>query len=305
MDGLIVTLKGMPYFGESVAVITAMLWAIAVIFFKKSGESVHPIALNLFKNALAFVLIFFTMLALGVDMFPDVPTRSWVILLLAGGLGIGLADTFFFKSLNLLGASLSAVVSCLYSPSIITLSILILREKITVLQVIGTTLIVSAVVLTTNKKEIERLSRENLIAGILWGALSQVTMAFGVVISKNILDVQNLLWVSEVRFLGGFLVLVLLLVFHPRSKTIIKSLFEKKKWGYTLAGSFTGAYLALVFWLAGMKYARVSIAAVLNQTSEIFIFILAAIFLKEAITRERVTAVFLAFCGAVLVAISG
>jgi drug/metabolite transporter (DMT)-like permease len=49
-----------------------------------------------------------------------------------------------------------------------------------------------------------------------------------------------------------------------------------------------------------MKYARVSVAAALNQLNAIFIVILAAIFLKERLTPWKIVAVVLAFAGAYL-----
>ena len=45
------------YFGEAMALLSAIVWALAVILFKKSGEVVHPVGLNLSKNALAAVLL--------------------------------------------------------------------------------------------------------------------------------------------------------------------------------------------------------------------------------------------------------
>ncbi len=60
----------------------------------------------------------------------------------------------------------------------------------------------------------------------------------------------------------------------------------------------------MIAWLAGMKYTMVSVAAVLNQLSTVFIFILAAIFLKEPVTLPRVSATILAVLGAILATMS-
>ncbi|MBU1707543.1 DMT family transporter, partial [bacterium] len=73
--------------------------------------------------------------------------------------------------------------------------------------------------------------------------------------------------------------------------------------GYTLSGSFMGAYLSMILWLGGMKYAQASIAAVLNQTSNIFLFIFAALLLKEPINLQRIVAILLGVAGAVLVTV--
>jgi drug/metabolite transporter (DMT)-like permease len=62
-----------------------------------------------------------------------------------------------------------------------------------------------------------------------------------------------------------------------------------------------GAYVALVFWLAGMKFTQASTASALNQTSSVFVFIFAAFILKEPINMRRTIGIVLAVSGASLV----
>jgi drug/metabolite transporter (DMT)-like permease len=50
-----------------------------------------------------------------------------------------------------------------------------------------------------------------------------------------------------------------------------------------------------------MKYTLASVAAPLNQLNSIFIFVLAAIFLKEKVTKAKMAALVLATLGAFLV----
>ena len=295
-------LQSISHFGEILAVATALAWAIAVIFFKKSGEHAHPIALNLFKNLLAFGLIFVTMMLLDIPFIPkDVPFRDYIILILAGALGIGIGDTIFFKGLNILGAGLSAIVACIYSPTVIVLSVIFLDEKLTLPIIVGATLILSAIILTASRKGTKHLPKSELYKGISLILLSQIVMVIGIIASKRILDANSILWTSQIRFIGGLLMILIMLIFNPHRKSILGSLRGRHNWKFIFAGSFFGAYLALILWLGGMKYTQVSIAAVLNQLSEIFILVLAAIFLKEKITGRKTVAIILAFLGAILV----
>jgi drug/metabolite transporter (DMT)-like permease len=50
-----------------------------------------------------------------------------------------------------------------------------------------------------------------------------------------------------------------------------------------------------------LKYTKVGVAAILNQSSTIYILILAAIFLKEPLTRRKLVASLVALAGIVLV----
>ena len=287
--------------GEILALATAVIWASAVVLFKKSGERVHPIGLNQFKNILAILLLLPTMLILSKSLLPAVATMDYLLLLVSGALGIGIADTMFFHSLNLLGAGRSSIVDCLYSPFIIVLSILWLGESLNLMQGIGAILIISAVLAITGEQEEKSIGRQELLFGVMWGALAMAAMAVGIVMAKPILDRSELLWVTLTRLIGGVVVLFIFLVIHPNRKTIMASVFASGHRTYTLVGSFLGGYLSMIIWLAGMKYTQASTASALNQTSNIFIFIFAALFLKERITLIRFGSISLGLIGAILV----
>lgn len=290
-----------PYQGEIFAFSTAVVWAFAVILFKKSGESVHPIALNAFKSTLATVLFIPTIFIFKESLFRPAPLNDYLLLLFSGALGIGIADSLFFMSLNRLGAGLTAIVNCLYSPFIIILSILFLGENLSLFQVMGIVMIISAVVTATSIKGRGMVSKHNLIWGVIWGALAMAAMAVGIVMIKTILNRSPLLWVTEIRLFGGILSLYIILLLYKEGGQMVNSLFSLHSRKYTLFGSFLGAYVSMILWLGGMKFTQASIAAALNQTSNIFVFIFAAFFLKEAINTQKTFAIIMAVAGVFLV----
>jgi len=291
----------LPHLGEILALSCAIIWATAVILFRKSGETVSPLGLNLFKNILALALFVPTSLVLRVELFTKASSNDYLLLAASGILGIALSDTLFFKSLNLLGAELSAIVDCLYSPFIIGLSVLFLRESMTGFQLLGVLLIISAVVAISGIEDRKNISRHDLILGVLFGVLAMASMAVGIVMIKPLLNRSPLLWVVEVRLLAGCVGLGMYLLLHPRGKEIFGSILSVRNWQYMLPGSFLGAYLAMVIWMGGMKYTQASIASALNQTSNVFVFILAAVVLREPVNAIRIIAIILAFAGAFIV----
>jgi len=291
----------LPYLGEALSLATALIWAAAVILFKKSGERVHPIALNLFKNLLGTALFALTLAALGLTLARGVPVRDYALLLASGALGIGLGDTFFFRSLNLLGASYSSIVLCLYSPFVILLSVAFLGETLSAWQLVGAAMIVVAVVVGGGVKRAPGVTRRRLVEGVVWGILAEAAMAAGIVMIKPLLEASPLIWATEVRLFGGVAVLGLILAFYPGRRAVVATAKPGPGWGYLVVGSFVGAYLAMVTWLGGMKYALASVSSALNQTSNLFVFVLAAVFLKERITAARAAGIALAVAGSFLV----
>ncbi len=90
------SVQSLPFLGEILSVGSAFIWAIAILLFRVSGKSVHPLGLNLFKNILATALLSLTMLLLGEPLLPGVPWQSYGLLALSGVIGIALSDTLFF-----------------------------------------------------------------------------------------------------------------------------------------------------------------------------------------------------------------
>jgi drug/metabolite transporter (DMT)-like permease len=242
-----------------------------------------------------------TMAIFGRTLLLPAPLQDYLLLMASGVLGIGIADTLFFKSLNLLGAARSAIVDCLYSPFIILPSIFWLGERLTMIQAGGAILIVSAVLAISREKGLVEITRRQLIFGILLGAAAMLTMGISVVMIKPLLERSPVLWAVEVRLVGAAVSLLVILGFHPKRRNVVRSCLEVKSWKYMVPGSILGTYIALMLWIGGMKYAPASIASALNQTSNIFVFILAALFLKERMTRDKVAGIVMAVVGVFLV----
>jgi drug/metabolite transporter (DMT)-like permease len=294
-------MASVPYIGEILSVTAACLWAFAIVLFKRSGESVHPVALNTFKDVLAVILYVPTLAIAGVSLMQNYPATDYVLLLVSGVIGIAVGDTLLFKSLNTIGAGASALVSCLYSPFIIGLSFVWIGERLTWLQLVGVVLIISAVLETTRTGDPEKSDVRRNLFGVVWGILAVAAMAVGVVMIKPLLDEAPVLWVLEIRLIGGVAALLLFLAINPARGRILSTLLIRKNRGYTCVSSMIGGYVAMLVWLGGIKFTKASIAAALNQTNTIFVLVFAALILRERITAGRIVAILMAVTGALLV----
>jgi drug/metabolite transporter (DMT)-like permease len=302
MNAIAATIEHLPHLGETLALASAVVWAVAVILFRISGKDVHPIGLNLFKNLFALLLLLAVMPVLHKPLFPDATLTQTGLLLLSGFLGIAVSDTLFFMSLNIVGASLAAIVDCFYSPFVIILSYVFLSERLNGWQLSGVLLIITAVLTIARKSrgEDERISRKDLIRGIILGVLAMLFVAVGIVLVKPMLAGVGIFWATGVRLVGGTLGVLAFLLLHPKRREVLLPLLDLSNWKVMVPASFLGSFLSLLFWMGGMKFAFASVAAILNQMNTIFIFILAAVFLKEKATPWKIVAVVLAFIGAFL-----
>jgi drug/metabolite transporter (DMT)-like permease len=117
---------------------------------------------------------------------------------------------------------------------------------------------------------------------------------------KPVLADVPLIWAMAARLAGAAASLGLVFAVHPGRKELLRPLGRRENWRSMAPAAFLGTYVSLFAWMAGMKYTFASVAAALNQLSTIFIFILAALFLKEKATPWRILAIGLAFLGAYL-----
>ncbi len=299
-----------PHAGETYSLLSAVVWAVAVILFRKSGDVVPPRALNVFKNTVALGLVALTMLALGTSFLPrDRSTSDWLELLLSGALGLGVADSLVFAGLNRIGASRFAVVDCSYTPSIFLCSALYLHEDLGALKLAGAALVGCAVLVGTLEPKEEGdekpLERGRLISGVGFGLSSMFVMAVGVVIAKPVLSHTTVdpWWAIGVRLAGGaFTSLVIALAYGDRHELAL-AFTPGPHWRVVLPATVVGTYFSMGLWILGIKFTQVTISSVLNQTSTIFTLIFATLFLGEKLTWRRVVAIVLGFAGAALVSV--
>jgi drug/metabolite transporter (DMT)-like permease len=289
------------HLGELLSIAAAVIWAGSVVLFRMSARSLGPLALNFFKNIVATLLLLATLAVLRQELVRAVPVLDYCMLLAAGVVGITVADTLFLRGLNLVGAGRSQIVSSSYSPFVIALSFVFLGERLSPGDLAGTAFILFGIVLSARRVSASEVSPADMRKGIIVSTISFALMALGVVLTKPVLDRSPVLWATTIRLLGGVAGLVLIAIVSPKHRYLWRSLRPSRSWRITIPASVMGAYIAMLVWLAGMKFTQASTAAILNQLSAVFVLPIAAVFLKEPVTKQKLGAVASALAGVVLV----
>jgi drug/metabolite transporter (DMT)-like permease len=286
--------------GYFFALLTAVIWAAAVILLKRSGESVSPFALNIFRVVVSTALLLPTLVLAGQAFWPG-SLRDVLILFASGIIAIAISDTLFHMSLNIVGAGISSVIDCLYAPLTVLFAAAVLGERLRTLQLLGMALVVVGVFTAAKHEPPRGVTPRQLTLGVVWGVLAMITLAFGIVIAKPVLNHSPVLWATTMRQVGCLCVMGPAALLSPRRREILTVLRPSRAWRFSLPAAVLGSYLALLCWIAGMKYTKVGAAAILNQSSTIYVLILAAVFLKEPFTRRKSLAALLAAAGIALV----
>jgi drug/metabolite transporter (DMT)-like permease len=183
----------------------------------------------------------------------------------------------------------------------VMLGYLLLAEEISVWQMGGMLLVIAGIVIVAARPGAMVVRGRQLALGTLWGVLAMFTLALGIVIAKPVLEHSSVLWATAVRQTGCLLMMALLAAVSPRRRLIFAVFRPSAAWKTAVPGTVLGSYLALLCWIAGMKYTQVGVAAILNQTSTFFIILLAVLFLGERFTRRQAAASVVAMAGLLMV----
>ncbi len=289
--------------GESMALGAALAWSVSVILFRRS-ESITPLGLNLFKNCVGAGLLALTLLAIGQRIPWDRSASDWWMLCVSGVLGIGIADTLIFMALRRLGPGILAIVDCVYAPVIVLFSVLFLGEHVGPVFLVGAVLVVGGVLLGTapvKRDATPRADRAGLAAGVALGLSGIIAMAFGVMLAKGPLARSDLVEVTFVRLVAGVASQFLWIAIVPGERSALAAFRPSPAWRTLVPAAVLSAYISMLLWLGGFKWASASTAAVLNQMSTVFTIVLARVVLGEPVTARRAFGGLVAISGAVIV----
>jgi drug/metabolite transporter (DMT)-like permease len=281
--------------GELFSILSAAAWAVGVILYRRLGESLPPLQLNFLKNCLVLLMLLPAIPLLHGFAIPSFSHQEMLLSVLSGLIGIGLADTLYFRALNELGAGRMGVLGNFYSPFVLVLSFLFLGDRLNAWQWCGFALVSTGVFLASKPNALEASKPAHYFRGLLIGLLSICLMAISIILVKRVLEAQPLLWVTGLRMLGAIIGMVM--IAGIRGELRLLKAPGNLRWRPLILAAFVGQFVAMVFWLGGYKFTSASVAAILNETASVFILLLAWFWLKEPLSRRGIVGVMLTLSG--------
>ena len=283
--------------GEFFALAAAFCWALSVILLRKPGLVLPAFELNLFRIVFAVLLLIPTILIMEGWSWPHYSAGELGIVLFSGYIGIAVADTWYLRALNLMGASRTAIVASLLSPFVIILSILFLGESLKVWQISGFVLVMGGILLVTWQRSRQEIDDQHIRKGMMYGVASVFLMAVGVVMVKGILETRPFIWTVQLRLLGGLAGMLIYIVLRGQRLQVARSFTRSLPWVPIVAGSFLGSYLSMILWLAGYKLIPASVASILNETANAWIVLLAWLILHESLGLRKISGLLMTVAG--------
>ncbi|CAM2011192.1 DMT family transporter [Acanthopleuribacter pedis] len=259
--------------GEAAALAAASAWALAAVFFRKLGAQFTPIQLNLYKGLLALAMLIATLLLTG-DLWNDIPTRAWLLLLASGALGIGLGDTCYFAALNRVGVRYALIMETMAPPIAALLAWLFLRDLLPMRAWFGIAVVGAGLAWVILERSPAGATNQVMTrAGFAFGALAASAQAGGAVLSHAALTLTDVspMWSAVIRLLAGIGLLPLLLLRRGATKTpATPKETTSNTWLWLAGATLVGTYLGLWLQQVSLKYTSAGIAQTLLVTSPVF-----------------------------------
>ena len=196
----------------------AISWTYACFIWRSQTKKYKSIDINLLKNIIAF-LIFLPAL---ININSEYDFKIIITLLISGIIGIGLGDTFYIKSLQLIGTRRTLSLETL-SPILATLSgEIFIKENLSIQSYLGIIIIsISLFLLLMKKKDITSdessiIKKKSNLRDYLIPFLSVLCAVTGGLLSRMVFLQSNLsaFQTTEIRLLGAIVFLIVIKKFR-------------------------------------------------------------------------------------------
>ena len=277
----------------------AISWTYACFIWRSQTEKYKSIDINLVKNIIAFLIFLPTFINYSVL----IDSKSIFTLLLSGVIGIGLGDTFYIKSLQIIGTRRTLSIETV-SPLLAALSgEIFINENLALRSYIGIVIIsISLFILLRQRTNLlvnnsTTINEQNNLSIYIFPFLSVLCAVLGGLLSRIVFLESNLspFQTTEIRLLGAIIFLITIKKF--RINFFFKKL-DKNDQKRFLLSIFFGTNLGILLQQIVFKTLPLGIGWSLLSTSPIISLFFAS---KEEGTITKViifftTLLFLGLC---------
>ena len=190
----------------------AISWTYACFIWRSQTEKYKSIDINLVKNIIAFLIFLPTFINFSVL----IDSKSILTLLLSGVIGIGLGDTFYIKSLQIIGTRRTLSIETV-SPLLAALSgEIFINENLALRSYIGIVIIsISLFILLRQRTNLlvnnsTTINEQNNLSIYIFPFLSVLCAVLGGLLSRIVFLESNLspFQTTEIRLLGAIIFLI-------------------------------------------------------------------------------------------------
>ena len=278
-----------------------LAWTYACSIWRTQTNIYKPIEINFLKNIIAFTIFSPVILSLKYST----NYKYFLILILSGIIGIGLGDTFYLKSLNLIGTRKTLAIEAL-SPLIASITgALFINENLNIKAWIGIMIVTGALVKIVRKnnylldKDSKLVISNYSLGKYIFSLLSVFCAVIAAVLSRFVLIESDLtpILTTEIRLFGS--IIFLCSITKLKFKFFINN-FDKQEKSKFIKSVLMGTNIGILLQQIVFQTLPLGIGWTLLSTSPI----ISLFFTKKeegTLTKEIIFSTFLLFFGICLI----
>lgn len=285
--------------GEIAALGCAFTWAVTSIIVKRPVIELGPVAVNLIRTWVGAAVYWGVVLATGkADQILLIPPYSLFALVISMVVGLGIGDTLYFRSLQLIGVSRALPISGSFPLPTLLLAVVLLGEQVTAPQIVGTALIVGSVCLLSlgGAASGDTMSQKrDARRGVIYAIICALLWAGSTILLKSGVEQTEIAVANAIRLPAAGLVLLAMGLRQPGGIRIRE--VRRLTMGVVLLSGVIGTAAGSALYLTSVVYAGAAKAAALQSVSPFFAAPLALIFLHERPSRTTLAGTVLSVAG--------
>jgi len=292
-----------PTFGAVCALLSALVWTLIGVSARALAPYFSALSVNMLRSALGGLLLIVVVLAGGgLGSLAGVSARAWFYLGVSVLTAFAVGDTAFFESTKTIGLARAMTVSMVYPLIASGLGVWLLGERITAQVAAGAVVTLAGLALIVSERAPATALQGRGHQGRGLGLALLAATAWGVspvLMKPAIVDVDPVS-VQAVRL--PFAALVLWVTPWARGTGRQVRLHLRPAGPLLLAiGALTA--LSAVTWVAGLKYAGITLTSVLSSTSPLFAIPIGLVAFGERVSARAVAGTLLCLAGIALLSL--
>jgi drug/metabolite transporter (DMT)-like permease len=289
--------------GEAAALATAVCWAVTPFFFAAAARRLGSLRVNVVRLVMASCLLCAAVLATGTAQ--AIPARQAALLAASGVVGLALGDAALFEAFVILGPRRSSLLMATAPVAVVLLAIPLLGETLGPMGLLGMALTLGGVAWVVVERTPDAEVRGSLVRGTVYGVLSAVGQAVGVMLAKAGLGAAHAdcllgrlaaaeapaqsaspLVGTTIRMLAGTATMVAFAAASGRMPGVREALRDRRGMALTAGGAFFGPTVGVFLSLVAIKFtAQAAVAQTIMALSPVFVIVIA-----RAVHGERPSA---------------
>ena len=294
----------MRFAGEFAALGTAVCWAAGSNLFAAAGQRMGSVVLNRLRITVAAGLLCTALFVLRGSPWP-VWATSWQVALLAvsGLVGFVFGDTYYFRSLVILGPGRAALVTSTAPVFTALLAWPLIGERPGPLILLGMALTLGGItwVIWERQHPTQEHVEGSMLVGVVAGVLAAVGQAGGYVLSKLALRTGlDPLSATVIRIVAAAVGIWLLAAVQRDVRRSLGALRDRRGSAFMVGGAFFGPFLGVTLSLTALKYIEAGVAASITAIYPVLTLLLSSRFHGERLTLRTLAGALVAVAGVVV-----